>query len=195
MQEKQDDVYLDQGMRGFIVNTAKREYWRVAGLCDLDDLIQDGYFCYAKCYARYIRPRPDLPGSEDNVRWFQALVKTTFARHIHDLATKRRGGREYPASALVAEGEDGTTDIFEKLLPPQPELGSFMTLLSEIPAELAQLVKVLASDGAQALGFERRRQGRRLIRETTNEYYCRILGVDPNERNLVEEIKSYFDGV
>lgn len=186
------DVFLDDGMRGYLVNTAKREHWRVRELCDLADLIQDGHLCYYKCYDRYVRPRADLTGTKGEKRWFQALVKTTFSNHITTLAGKHKGVSERPASDYTVMGEEGDSDIFEQNLPPQPELGTFMALLAKAPAELAELIKLLANDSAEALGFERKRVGRRLIRETTNERYCRILGIDPKERNIVSELKAYF---
>lgn len=192
-----EDVYLDDGMRGFIVNTAKSQYWRVAGWYGdksegLADLIGDGYLCFYKCRDRYIDTRSDLVGSKDEKRWFQALVKTTFLNHINTLAAKHKGVSERPAADYVSVGEEGDSDIFEQNLPPQPELGSFMVMLAKAPTELAQLIKILATDSAEALGFQRKRSGRRLIRETTNEYYCRLVGVSPQERNLVHELQEYF---
>lgn len=188
-----DDTYMDDGMRGFIVNTARSNYWRVRVVVGtLDDLVQDGYLCYYKCYDRYVRPRSDLTGSKDERRWFQALVKTTFLNHISSLAAKHKGVTERPASEYLVSSEEGDSDIFEQNLPPQPELGSFMTMIAKAPAELAQLIKLLATDSADALGFQRKRVGRRLVRETSNEFYCRLLGIDPAERNIEEELKAYF---
>lgn len=184
--------YLDEGMRGFIVNTALENYWRVQELCDMADLVQDGYLCFYKCYDRYVRPRKDLTASKDERRWFQALVKTTFLNHISTLAAKHKGVSERPASDYEVVGEEGTTDVFEQNMPPQPEMGTFMALLASAPTELLQLIKLLANDSADVLTFKRKRVGRRLLRETNNEMYCRLLGLDPSKRDIEKELKAHF---
>lgn len=183
------DPYFDDGLRGFIINTALKEYWRVSELCDLPDLVQDGVLCYWKCRQRYVTPRTDLTASNEERKWFQALVKTTYINHINSLSSKHKGVSERPASEFDAEGDEGP-DVFERNLPPQEELGTLMALLSKAPIELLQLVNILAGDGAAA--FARVRKGRRTVRETTNEYYCRLIGVDPTKRDVVEELRAYF---
>lgn len=190
-----NDIFLDKGMRGYIFNTAKREHWRVSeiypGEEGLKDLVQDGYLCYYKCYNRYVRPRLDLKGTPDERRWFQSLVKTTFSNHISTLAAKRKGVSERPASEFITDEYSG--DILERHLPPQQELGSLFAALAQAPWELLELMRLLVGDGAAVLGFERKKVGRRSVRETTNEYYCRLLGVDAKDRDLVAELRAYFD--
>src|SRR6185312_11865843 len=136
-----DDIFLDAGMRGWIVRTAKREYWRVAQLCDFPDLVQDGYLCYAKCRRAYLDPRPDLTGTRDEKRWFQSLVKTTYTNHIHTLAAKHKGVSELPASQLAAD--DSGEDAVWARLPSQPELGTLQALVASAPAEIKQLMILL----------------------------------------------------
>ena len=188
---QQPDMFLDEGMRGFIVNTAKREFWRVAELCDFDDLVQDGYMCYAKCRRAYLDGRTDLTGTKDERRWFQALVKTAFNNHIHTLSAKRKFGHTDVISQLGGETQS-TEAVWDSLLEAQPEDATLLTVLASAPAEIVQLVKLLAGDGLNALGFERKRKGRRALRETTNEYYCRLLGKDPTVYDVVGQLKAYF---
>lgn len=199
MAAQNHDPFLDAGIRGYIVNTAKREHWRVkeiytGGEEGLQDLIQDGFLCYYKCHARYVQTRSDLTGTPDERRWFQSLVKTTFSNHIKTLAAKHKGISERPASEFYVEGAN-EGDIFERNLPPQQELSSLFAALAQAPWELLELMRLLAGDGAAALGFKRKKVGRRSVAETTNEYYARLLGVDPQERDLVAELKEYFGGL
>lgn len=195
------DPYLDAGMEGFIRNLASKEYWRVADWygrdrdCGLSDLIQDGYLCYVRCRKRYVEVLGALPASPgpDHVRVMQKLVRTTFERHIRFvLAGKMRWGHEEPISQLAPQSSSAS---WEDFIPAQSGDASLVDLLLSMPSELRQLVAILVGDGAESLGFERsrlercvlpsgsvrlRRRGNRRLRETTNEYFCRLLGCDPS---------------
>lgn len=182
-------VFLDAGMRGFIINTARKEFWRVASWYEFDDLVQDGYLCFAKCYSRYVRTQPHLTGTPDERRWFQALVRTTFYNHITDLAKDRMRLHEEAASHFLSQPGETPEDILEKNLPAQQELGSLSVLLAQAPWELLELIRLLAKDAG---GFQWQKVGRRSLRETTNEHYCRLLQIDPQERDIVGELKEHF---
>lgn len=203
------DPYLDAGMEGFIVNTAQKEFWRVAGWYELEDLIQDGYMCYYKCKDRYgvlsVKNHP----TKGDIKWMMALVKTTFNNHIrHKLAGKVRYGSEIAVSQLGAEDSE-FDDVWGNIAPPQLEESTLAVMLAQAPAEIKQLIQLLVGDGAEALGFNRSRnrvsevgekkvrrvsQGRRPLRETTNEYYCRLMGLDPKRNDLLGLVRGYFSG-
>lgn len=177
------DEFLDAGMRGFIVNTARQNFWRVASWYEFDDLVQDGYLCYYKCRRRYteVTDRPH----------FMSLVKTAFTNHIMTLGTKHNAISEQAISQMGSEDAEG--DLLERLGPATPESTSLLVLLANAPAELQQLITALVGEGAEKLGFQRKKEFRRHIRETTNEYYCRLLGKDPETADLVGELRAYFD--
>lgn len=194
------DPLLDAGMRGYIIKTVSREYWRVANLYEFDDLVMEGYLCYCKCKkaamnATLASGGPAYPASgvptKAQRRNFQVLFSTAFANHISSLSAKQKGGSEYPMSQLI--GDDSSAEEFaDQHLVPQPELGTFMALLANAPAELKQLIQILALDGQDLFVFKRRRNKRRHIRETSNEFYCRILGLDPKEVDIAGKLKAYF---
>jgi hypothetical protein len=186
------DLFLDAGMRGFIVNTAKREYWRVAELVDFEDLIQDGYVCYYKCFRRYTDITSAKNPTKDQRRHFQSLVKTTFFNHISTLAAKHKGVSVKAVSQLPAAEAMSENEVWDTLMPSTPEEGTLRALLASAPAEIKQLAMLLASDGLSLLGFERKRKGRRLLRETTNEFYCRLLGRNPEQEDIVGRVRAYF---
>lgn len=184
------DCFLDAGMQGFIASTAKREYWRVAGVLDLEDLIQEGYLCYYKCYRRYSDPNNrNYPKDELTASWMQAIVGRAFMNRIYDLASKKRYGFAVPASEIAA-AEEAPEALLDRALPPVAETSTLRAALAQAPWELLELLRILANDGKTALGFKRKSAGGR---ETTNEYYCRLLGVSPKERNLVAELREYFE--
>lgn len=191
MSKPQRDQYLDAGMMGWIVNTANKEYWRVAQLCDLADLIQDGYLCYAKCVKAYPELFQAKTPTKHQRREFQALVKVAFANHISTLAAKHKGVNEYAVSSCVAELQS-TEEFLDRNLDPVWAEGSLLMLLAAAPAELLQLVQVLAADSLGVLAYARRKVGRRSLRETNNDYYCRLVGADPQRINLASMVRDYF---
>lgn len=210
MTQTQRDPYLDKGMEGYIKNTAIKEFWRVAHWYDDPaDLIQDGYLCYCKCRVRYVDQLGVLPAenpTKEQRRWMMSLVMTTFERYLkYTIAGKMRGAYEIPVSQLVRDGADGPTDPWEGLSPRFSGEAELSLLLHSLPKELQELVVLLAGDGAEVLGFcrdrlQRRwlpsgrvritRRGRRPLRETTNQYYCRLLGLDPTKNDLVGQLRT-----
>lgn len=189
----QADAYLDDGVRGWIHNAARKHFWRVADWYDLDDLVQDGYVCYYKCHQRYVveqqpwrsrdpskyRPLPrENPTSEDRRR-LMSRVKMAFLNHVSTLAKQRRDLPETAASQLAVEGE-AVDGVLDRLGSAVSEEASAALLLRQLPSELVQLAQALAQDGADVLTTLRHRMRRHSQRETTNEYYCRLLGLDPS---------------
>lgn len=161
---------LDAGLRGWIVNYARKNYWRVPNYYSLDDLIQEGYVCYAKCNLRYRHVREQ--------RHFMALVKRTFANHIHDLAAERTA----KPPEILAEPDSPS------LIQVEYSDALIYTLLNQLPAELKRLIHVLLTDSRNIpmLRFE---DG---TRETRNEYLCRLLNVDPALVNIEDVFREHF---
>jgi hypothetical protein len=203
------DPYLDEGMHGFIRNTAVKEFWRVAGWYDTPaDLVQDGYLCYCKC-KRYIGvgKLPTVPTLPVHRKHMMALVKTTFLRHIkYTIAGQMQWGKEVPVSQLVRDGAEDA-DPWETLLPKVSEVATLSALLRSAPAELQQLMELLAGDGTEVLGFRRSRlyrqktpgggtrivRRKKALRETTNQYYCRLLGIVPGT-DVVGRLREFLSG-
>lgn len=211
MTSMRSDPYLDKGMRGYIHATALKEFWKVANWYDDPaDLVQDGYLCFAKCRARYVHELGVLPATHptrDQRRHMMTLVKTTFSRYIqHVLAAKTRDGHEVPVSQLASAGEEGPDGPWAVLGASSAQDGeaSLVDLLRSLPEELQQLVVVLAGDGTEALGVcsdrlrvretdggtRRVTRHRRRLRETTNQYYCRLVGLDPTTHDLAGQVRS-----
>ncbi len=197
---KINDPLMDRSMSGWIHNTARQNYWRVAKWYDLSDLIQDGYLAFAKCRSRYGH-RFGTPPTKEERKWFMALVQTTFCNHIYDLATARSRGSE-TTEAWLSEGQaQQLADVPATDIATDVEVGSVLTTLT---AELSQLVLALINDPSArhrrtrlrtrrtATGAVRVQKGRRFIRETQNEFYCRLIGADPRSVNLTQQIADHF---
>jgi hypothetical protein len=156
-------------MMGWIVNTARNMLWRVPSWYSLEDLVGDGLFCFTKCRARYIdgnaagdRPGfPVIPGQEEK-KHFMRLVQVAFLNHISTLAARGTSDELYddiddslwPADALVTDEE-----------------ASLAVTLQQLPAELQQLLLILAKDGVRFLRFGHRRR----LRETGRQQLNRVM--------------------
>jgi hypothetical protein len=194
------DVYLDAGMRGWIVGMARQEQWRAPKWYSLEDLIQDGYMCYCRCRERYTCLTVLNHPGKDQRKHFMALVKSTFINHIMTLATKYTSQPEDIVSQMG--GEAGVS--LEALAPTQAEDAPLVVALKQAPAELMELIGTLVKDGAEVGSYVRSRlrteapfavvssgpggcvkscgyvprvrRGRRALRETTNDYLDRSYG-------------------
>jgi hypothetical protein len=204
MQAANHDPYLDAGMRGWIYNTAVKSMWRVPEWYTLDELVADGYMKYYQCRERYkFLTVKRHPLTEDKTR-FMSLVQSAFNNHITTLSNKRTAVNERPVSQFAAP-EENEAETWTKLLPEQAEEATLRALLADAPQEVQAVIQALASDGAAAASYLRSRlrrketdagvrvnRMRRSLRETTNEYLCRLTGYDPLKVDLASQLRQYF---
>jgi len=200
------NAFFDAGMRKFIVCFARENFWRVRGVYDeIDDLVQDGYYIFFKCYARYRQITiKGFPSASDR-RHFAALVEVAFTNHIHNLAKKRT--LECAIFAFPDLYVRGDNPDFDRFTAPVPESCTMSALITQAPPELAALFKLLASDVIKITPMLRKRvnEGRvRLQRagpqgwkqilkwETPNEYWCRLLGYDSARVNLEKQLQDFI---
>jgi len=169
---------LDKGMMAWIERTARKHHWRVASWIDLDDLIQEGYVCYALCNQRYPR--------ELGRAHIMALTKTTFHNRIHDLAKQRTRLLEEPLSVHAAS-EQTPEEALENALPAEHETQTFATLVLQLPAEIRELLTILLNDAA-SIGM-RKERGRR---ESLNTYLWRLIGQKPCGIDLQCALANHF---
>ena len=181
------DPFLDVGMRRWLLNSAKRNFWRVAPWYDLDDLIQDAYLCFYTCRARYVTlTEKDQPSDEDKRR-FMAIIKVAFTNHVNILA--RRKGPEVLVAELSRDGEsmDSTLERYAGAVEGEAML---LWSLTKAPQELLTLLDFIASDDSKFKRYPR--NCRRYLRETTNEHFGRLVGYDPAKGNAVAYAEEYF---
>lgn len=169
---------MDEGVRGWVYNNIRENYWRVAHYYEFEDLIQDSFIVWRKIVDRY----PEVTDAKHRM----GLFKTAFRNHIHDLSKKRTA---YVQSCLLEaeldsplaslrDSDDGSQDPNVRLL------------VAQLPAKLQLLLTRLYD--------ERRGHPNRLrldgTRETINERLCRLAGLDPATRNVREALQTYLHG-
>ena len=187
--------YLDAGMRGWLVNKARAEHWRMATWYSIEDLTQDAFVCYAKCVRAY----PELAKIENpnqgQRKWFMALVQTTFRNHIMTLAGKFAIAKEDTVPDVSSPDDRGGS--LESLMPTQPEEISVIFALKNAPAEIRDAVDRLLRDGLDGGTYlrsylykdgTRLRHMRRPTRETTAQYFERVTGVS----DLPNKLREYL---
>lgn len=177
--------YLDEGLRRWIITTARNNHWRVAKWYDLEDLVQDGFLCYSKCADHYKRLGRKRKPSKNDRRNFMALVKRTFENHIHDLASDRTVTAEDIVTNLRRADEEPTT-CFERLAKPEPAIAEFVVMLNKAPKELLQLIAILVDDTEQGLQFANLRLRR------CHMLVCHRLGLDPKGVDNLDLVRHYF---
>lgn len=198
------DVYFDEILCSWITSYARSQRWRIAGWYSVKDLIQDGYICYCKCRDAYTLGKPDPAATHDlhtntpdesQRRHFMALVQRAFKNHIHTLSTRYMVNREEPVDCPASM--DSAT-MLEEMVPPVPEEISVLMAVANAPAEIGEAIGKLISDGIEGEQYLRTRlrhqivivrhatggvstsmrvvRGRRALRETSTEYFQRVLG-------------------
>lgn len=186
---------LDRGIKGWIVNQARKNYWRVAGWYELDDLIQDAYMCYAKCNQRY-------PMNLEQ-RHFMSLVARTFQNHCHTLAARRAQQLDAPVTTRTRQWKaDRLSDpdaVLQRAADAygQPEEQTFAALMSSLAPELRELIRILLEDARELPMLRpsdaRDHEGkfRRREMETRNDYFCRIAGL-PSGFDVEAALRAHF---
>ena len=90
------------------------------------------------------------------------------------------------------ERVDTDETVLDRLMPLQPEAATGMVLLRNAPVEIVKLIELLLKDGHGMLRYKRRETDKYKHNESRNEYYCRLLGLDPLTNNLSARVREYF---
>lgn len=100
--------FLDQGARQWIYKTACKNLWRVSTFYELDDLIQDGFMCFALCREKYSQ-------RVENSKHFMSLLQTVFRNHITDLSNDRSNAKYLlpEISRIESELQGRPVQVFE----------------------------------------------------------------------------------
>lgn len=196
--------YLDAGVRGYIVTTARKAYWKVASWYEFEDLIQDGYLCYAKCRARYNSVSGEAEPTADDRKMFMAFFQRAYFNHITDLQKDPRSRQQEVGVAALS---DEQAKVVESWSDSATDLGdaSLSALLAQAPAEILEMLKLILIDGVADVPYLKTKlreysyasgciprivRGRKAIRETTEQHYDRCLG----KHGVVAQLREYFLG-
>jgi hypothetical protein len=173
------EVYFDSGMRGWISVTAVDVHRRygLSRWYEIEDLIQEGFICFCNVWDKY-RSLFDVEHPTKQQRGhFMALVKSAFLNRLKNMVkpgTYRRA-IEY-------------TPQWEKMLGSTGEFATISLLLSQAPAEIKDMLDRLLSDVELGPYRSYKTKCGLPIRETTREYWTRMLG----QPDAVDKLASYF---
>lgn len=84
--------------------TIAKHFWRVRGLCEPDDLLQDAWVLFLKLKQKY---------TTDGPAHFGKLFRTSFANHFHTLSSQRTHRLPVPLSSLINVSEMTSSDADE----------------------------------------------------------------------------------
>lgn len=172
----------DEGARRWMIKYARKNLWRVNTICDMDDLVQDGWLCYMVCMRRY----PNATNMSHLMRLFQV----TFINHIHDLS-------KYQSRMLSFIDPHAEIEETEKYMDPrEAEQGDSYVIPNSAPWYVHAFLRLLCSpEGQRKL---RRPYRIRLsgVREETHSRLCRMIGADPEQTpTLPGALEDYFASV
>lgn len=160
----------DTFARVWIAKTAKKNWWRVMSWYDLDDLIMDGMLCWQIVCTKY----PHITER----RHLMSLFQRTYTNHIHKLSIKR----------TIQSIEEATDDVPDMALSPESDDSDLRRLAAEQTGEIHRLLIALIDKPELLMHPHRRHLGGR--RESTNEYLCSLIGIDPRVYDLDKELRS-----
>lgn len=185
------ELVMDARTRGWLVQVAKKNYWRVAAHIDLDDLVQDGFVVWHHVQQRY----------REQGRIHSHIVNTfkrAYRNHLHDLSNARTRA---PMELQLLDAESSASEDYEvhaprqaveRLAPLEHGAQELLMALKQAPFKVREVLK-LFNDPA---GLERMRRPYRIrgdgSRETLNERLCRMAGFDATRVNLVEAVQAYL---
>ncbi len=158
---------------------AARNFWKVDGFIDRDDLIQEGYYSIAYCLKKY--------GTELDPPHLMRLVQLTFNCAIIDIAKKRtRAAEDHPADY----SDDGSDNSFWNSLLGRDNQSQLDRLVAEAPPVVRKALEFLINDyGAMRQTYSMTADGR----ETTSDRICLSLGID-SDLFIMDKVRSYLKG-
>lgn len=165
---------MDAGARNWLIKNAKRNYWRVAGWIELEDLIQDGCMLWVSTRRRYT-DAIFLPH-------VMRLWQVTYINHIHDLARQRTRMLETTFSQFDDDAAYAITNL------EACDFSELLRLMAEAPGHLkAILIAMHVKQWPTQPG--RRPDGSRM---TISDRIALLAGVEPSEARM---LRGYLNGL
>lgn len=185
---------------GYAHKKISQVYWKFQRHMEREDLLSEAWLAFNTCVRKYIEDKDSVVTEPAH---FMSLYKTALHRHFNRLALNLmsdathhrqdeilRDDEDQEAQSLLDRVRDTTI-----LRPDQ-----VIALLNLPPACLKFLEAHLTDEGIKLLRqgsmFKRKRNAKRgdlFPRETTNEFYCRVAGADPEEVNIREEFRKALE--
>jgi hypothetical protein len=157
---------------GWATRHIRNNLWRVLPFYEFDDLFQEAYYFFEVVQQRY-----DI----ENDKHFMSLYQRCFTNHIHQLARwKTRRG-----SLFLTPGQDDETDGGGAEIDRIPDIATELDLemmgtLNDLPKRLRTLFMLLLTGDYKRGKFE-----------SSNHFYCRVLGLDCTAINVRQEVDAW----
>jgi hypothetical protein len=161
---------VPQSVIAWVHKHAGKNYWKVSGLCDWDDLIGEGYLAISYCLNKY--------GTTLAPAHFMRLVQLTFNCAIIDIA-KKRTKYQTIAATVVPETVDTVSD-FDRVVAESPPLvkQTLEYMINDISGSLREKYKVNNGE-----------------RETSNARMARLMNLDQSileKEKLMDSVRAYL---
>jgi hypothetical protein len=212
-------IVLPVPVVGWIRGHSARNYWRVAGWYELDDLINDGLLKAYQCIATYGRPGgPGCPacgsvesrthierrGKTDVTCYicrscqtpyidhplFMSLVKTSFYTHIGELLRWKRGVDDITSKINDLAGEVDEQLYLAFITPAEPPQQDMIRLVAEMPDRLRKVVEFYLLDDPKRL-WRHLRTRLEGPDETLSERLRKLTGF-PEDADFETELRTYL---
>ena len=174
---------VPQPVIAWVHKYAGKQYWKVKGLCDLDDLIAEGYLAIAYCLQRY--------GSDLAPPHFMRLVQITYHCSIVDIAKRRT---RYPETNV---DDFGTTkaDKFWLKIRGADQSSALDRVVADAPDLVKKTLRFMMEDvSGQLRQAYIKKNGER---ETTNARMVRLMNLHPSileNMKLMNDVRAYLRG-
>jgi hypothetical protein len=168
---------MDAGMRAWAVGYAKKNFWRVPEYLEFKDLLQFAEEAFYETRHRY----PDAVEPAH----VMSLFKLVYRSRIEDLARAATKQVDQAAGDIVAED-------WRHFALQDFDTSELQIFSQQAPKEVRALLALMCKDeGREALRADpvRKDSG---SRETLNERFCKLLGLDPSKVDVVRMTKDYF---
>ena len=168
---------MDEGARKWMYKYIHKNYWKVAGFMEFEDLLQEGYLCYYATKDRYYDHAEKYNNVPvENINHLMALFQRSLFSQIVDLAKKRtKFAAETPSDDLSSSD----------LLPAVED----STIIAHAPEPIQKVLRALMNKPEELRKSYAIKQGRR---ETTNERLCALANLDAAQFNLPQMIRNYL---
>lgn len=143
-------------VQGHAINTTKRFYPRLAAYHEFDDLLQESYLVFLRCKRRYHGKPSSNYGAVDNPAWFMSLFSRALSNQFLKLISAT------PRYNLL---EDYSDDSSLEPIGEVENSGYFAQMLSELPAEILELVRSAALSADQSVRRKAMRELKRLMQD------------------------------
>ena len=167
-------------IEGYVVNSLKTNYWRIAETHTREDAMQEAWVVFMRCCARY--PIIDTPQN------FMSLFKRAWINQLNDLANATTRHR-----ALIPEAEDESGNKIHEPVGETENAGYLTVLVHQAPREVLMVLNLFLNAPTELLELAAKAWSAGGHRNVDgNAMLARLLGTDP-KADLIGKVRDHFN--